>query len=223
MVPAGASATGKEYGIGVLKGAIGAVPWVGTLLNEALFDARSRLKQQRLNDFFIGVAEDVKKLSEDAIDHDFLQSDEFSDLIEDICNRVARTRNAEKRYQFQRVLVGAMTGANDPDFSSMFLAVLGEITEAELRILRGFARHLERKAAYAAKGEKLDMGAIDYGSNPWGFPPEVARQIIQSLIAKGLLFDDSHGRYDSDPFTVIMPTDLGGRFLAWLDGAGTTP
>lgn len=41
----------KEYGISTLKGMIGAIPFAGTFLNEVAFEARSRIKQERVNRF----------------------------------------------------------------------------------------------------------------------------------------------------------------------------
>ena len=35
----------------VIRGLVGAIPYVGTALNEAIFDFRSRLKQERLEKF----------------------------------------------------------------------------------------------------------------------------------------------------------------------------
>ncbi|WP_427339603.1 hypothetical protein [Caloranaerobacter sp. DY30410] len=43
----------KESGISILKGLIGAIPVVGTALNEAIFECRSRVKQKRVNNFII--------------------------------------------------------------------------------------------------------------------------------------------------------------------------
>ncbi|MCC6216131.1 MAG: hypothetical protein IT376_14805 [Polyangiaceae bacterium] len=47
----------KEYGLAVLKGAIGAIPFVGTAINEILFEARGRLKQARVEEFVRQVAD----------------------------------------------------------------------------------------------------------------------------------------------------------------------
>jgi hypothetical protein len=216
IVPAGHGEAAKEYGIGILRGTIGAIPWVGSLLNEVLFDARSRLKQERLNNFFIRVAEDVAKLKGDSIDRDFMNSEEFSDLIEEVCLRVARTQNEERRARFKGVLLNAFQGRTDPDFSTFFLDILSEITEPELTILQGFAKYLPAKAAHDRRGEQIDVGAIDYKNGVWGFDGTTAKQLVQALIAKGLLADDSQGRWSSQPFTIVIPTELGGRFLDWL-------
>src|SRR5215471_13023112 len=79
---------GREYALGVIKGAIGAIPFVGTLLNEVAFEARSRVKQRRLEAFFGEVAQSVRELSEAKIDREYLASEEFSDLFEDVATKV---------------------------------------------------------------------------------------------------------------------------------------
>jgi hypothetical protein len=113
-----------EYGLGVLKGIIGAVPYIGTALNEILFDVRSRLKQERLNSFFVEVAAEVAQLREGTIAHDFLKSEDFSDLVEDICVRVTRARSASRRKDFRKILLDAFQGRSQPDLGPLFLDLL---------------------------------------------------------------------------------------------------
>lgn len=52
-----------EYSLAALKGLIGAIPYAGTLLNEILFEARSRVKQERVNLFIIEFSEYLLKHS----------------------------------------------------------------------------------------------------------------------------------------------------------------
>jgi hypothetical protein len=212
-----------EYGLSVLKGIISAVPVVGGALNEILFAARSRLKQDRLNRFFQAVAEDVKALQEQTINRDFLASDEFSDLLEDICLRVAKAAAEEKRAYFRRVLVNAFQGKHDPDFAPMFMVILSDISEAEVTVLSAIQDYLP-PGVRAAEGKDTDrIRAIDYTGRPWGLDGTVARQVVQSLISKGLLVDDSLGRLETVAFTCVARSDLGARFVGWLggsDGAG---
>jgi hypothetical protein len=212
----GSKETAKEYGLSVFKGLVGAIPFAGTAINELLFEARSRLKQRRVKDFVAAVAEDVTRLTAEGINREFLASEDFSDLIEDIFIRVSRTKSAERRNHYKSILVRAFQGLSDPDFSTFFLNVLEEITEQEVTILRGFAKYLAEKPKYDARGEKLDVGAIDYAATQWGLDGVVAKQLVQALIAKGLLADTSAGYYDGEAFTHIIPTELGARFLAWL-------
>lgn len=179
-----------------------------------MFDTRSRIKQNRLNEFFESVAASVATLAESALDRDYIASEEFSDFMEDLTIRVANTRAQEKRERFRNVLLAAMRGRRDPNFDSLFLAILYEITEDELHVLGGFHNvYLERKK----RQTPLNVAPLDYDAPEiGGHPPVVFRTLIQSLIRKGLLFDDSHGRMSTDHYVVVEYTDLGIAFYEWL-------
>lgn len=198
-----------ETVVAAIKGALGFLP-CGTLLNEALFEARSRIKQERVNTFVGELSSAVRVLSEESIKKEFLTSEEFSDLIEDIFHRVTRTRSEQKRGHLRDVLVAAIQGRHDPDFGPLFLGVLEQVTEPELRVLQGFSKFVNDGS--------MEIGAIDYKDGLWDLQAPVAKQVVQALVAKGLLVDTSFGRYDAVPFTFVEPTELGRAFLGWLDG-----
>lgn len=210
------SGAAKEYGIGVLKGIIGALPYVGTLVNEALFDARSRLKQERLNAFFASVAESVEKLDRESIDHAYLGTEEFSDLIEDICLRVARMRSDQRRQHLRKQLLDAFQGRRQPDLGPLFMGLLEQISEDELNVLRTFVSFDKGRQEHEREGRKVDMGPIDYASKPWGLDESAAKQVLSALISKGLATDNSQAYYDSKPLDRVVPTVLGVAFYMWL-------
>jgi hypothetical protein len=214
----------QEYGLSVLKGAVGAIPFVGTLLNEVAFEARSRLKQRRLEAFFKEIADALAQLSEDKVDRNYLRSEEFSDLFEDVGNRVSQTRDDRKRVYFRNILVKGILGQSVPDLSAMFIALLHEITVEELSVLKGYALGVkwlrDKRNAARREGVKREvalMKPVDWSqSTIAGFPALSYREILQSLIRKGLLFDDSAGRLSTPPYTVIEGTDLGAHFYEWI-------
>jgi hypothetical protein len=205
----------RELGISLIKGAIGAIPFAGTAINEVLFEQRSRLKQQRLNDFFSDVAGDVGQLKQTAIDQRFIRSEEFSDLLEDILTRVAKTRSEEKRAHFRRVLVGAMEGRNDPDFAPHFLDLLTKLTDVELEILRRLGAGLSRYSGDDDDVRSITADRIDYQA--WGLAKEATTLAVQALVSKGLLADESHRRANVHAFGVVILSDLGWQFLKWLE------
>lgn len=210
----------REYGLSVVKGTIAAIPFVGGAINEILFEARSRLKQERLNRLFQAVAEEVAQLGEDKLDQEFLASDEFSDLIEDICLRASRTASERKARCFRRVLVDAFQGKYDSNFGEMFMNILGEITEAELHVLSSLERAFgTKRGPLKDEDERAQRAGIDYDRGPWGLDGSVAKQVVQSLVGKALLADDTYRLYGGKGFSVVVPTELGERFLEWLGEA----
>lgn len=209
----------RQGAIGMLRSALGAVPFVGTLLNEALFDVRSRIKQERLEEFITKLAEELDRLGQSAVDAEYLSTDEFSDRLEDILVRVSRQRHEERRQRLRQVLLRALGGERAVDFEPMFLSVVDETTEDELGVLTRFIKYGREARKRAADEPPLEIGAISYDVDQIdGFAPSEFRLLVQSLVRRGLLFDDSHGRWTTPPWTFVKPTDLGLEFADWLEG-----
>ena len=74
----------------VIRGLVGAIPCVGTALNEAIFDLRARLKQERLEKFVEKLAGVLKTLDTAKVDTAYIQSEEFVDFLEDVLIRAAK-------------------------------------------------------------------------------------------------------------------------------------
>jgi hypothetical protein len=142
----------------VLKGSISAIPFVGGAINEVVFEARSRLKQERLNRLFQAVAIDVAELGEGKVDRSFLATEQFSDLIEDVCLRVSRTSFERKAHRLRRVLVDAFQGKYDSNFEPMFMNILDEITEAELQVLSSLEKAFGGKRAPLTDEDERNAG-----------------------------------------------------------------
>lgn len=207
----------EEALIIVTKGTIGGIPFVGTLLNEALFESRSRLKQARLNAFFEKMVPRITQLEEEKIDKDHLRSEEFSDFFEELLQKVVKTKSEEKLELFRRVLLGAIMGNKSPDFSTLFLNILDELTVDEIKVFREhYELHLQRKE-HRTRGKHQGPEPIDYTQETIsGFKSAYYRQMLQSLIRKGVMFDDSHHRISTPPYRFVLPTDLGIAFFEWL-------
>ncbi len=211
----------EEALITAAKGMIGAIPFVGTLLNEALFEFRSRLKQARLNAFFEGMVPRITQLEEEKIDKDHLCSEEFSDFFEELLQKVVKTKSEEKLELFRRVLLGTMTGNKSPDFSTLFLNILDELTVDEIKVFRNrYELHLQlQQKEHRTRGKHPGPEPIDYTQETIsGFKSAYYRQMLQSLIRKGVMFDDSHHRMSTPPYRFVLPTDLGIAFFEWLSG-----
>ena len=74
----------------VIRGLVGAIPCVGTALNEAIFDLRARLKQERLEKFVEKLAGVLKTLDTAKVDTAYIKSEEFVDFLEDVLIRAAK-------------------------------------------------------------------------------------------------------------------------------------
>lgn len=126
----------QEAGISFLKGVIGAIPYAGTLLNEIIFDYRSRLKEKRLVGFVEELEKELSKYDETKIDFEYLKTDEFSDILEEILKKVVTSNSDEKIKRFKKILIGEMTASNNTEFKLTFLDITSKITETQILILK---------------------------------------------------------------------------------------
>jgi hypothetical protein len=117
---------------------------VGSFLNEIVFDYRSRVKQNRLNEFIDLLSEEFSKRSQDEVDFKKMESDEFGDLFESILKRVIQTSSKDKLERFKKVLVDHMTIERVTDYTETFLDLVARLSEVQISIL---SRHSKLKKA----------------------------------------------------------------------------
>ena len=129
----------------VVRGLVGAIPYVGTLLNEAIFDLRARLKQERLEKFVEYLADSLQTLEHDKIDVAYIQSAEFIDFLEDVLIRAAKVRAEEKRKKLAAVLAGRLQHAKGTPFDDRFLDLLIALSDIQVRILAEHLRAAEER------------------------------------------------------------------------------
>jgi len=126
----------KEVSISALKGAIGAIPVAGTLLNEIFFDYRSRIKEKRLLKFLEDLTMSIETLDSQKIDMNYMKTDEFSDILEEILKRVTVSNSEEKQIRFKKILIGEMTATCNTEFKMSFLDITSSLNEIQLIILK---------------------------------------------------------------------------------------
>ena len=213
----------REVVISIVKSSLSAVPWIGQALNEALFDFRARIQQERLNKFFTEVAEDVGRLNEEKIDKEYISTDEFSDYIESISKRVAENRSENKRARYRTILLSAISGNRPPDLSSVFLVILNEITDSELSL---FSKLYVINSSLPPPAKPIDENINDVRAcqftkertSEMGFEHSDFLAMVQSMVRKGILYDDGAGRFDTLPYEIIRMSELGVRFYKYLIG-----
>ena len=79
--------TKKATKISINKSLLGALPYVGSMLNEIFFERRSRIKQERLNNFIAELSEYLNNYSESDFDPNCINSESFGDIFESIIKR----------------------------------------------------------------------------------------------------------------------------------------
>ena len=187
----------------VVRGLVGAIPYVGTILNEAIFEGRARLKQERLEKFVEYLAENLQTLETDKIDAAYIQSAEFVDFLEDVLIRAAKVRAEEKRSKLAAVLAGRLQHAESTPFDDRFLDLLVYLSDTQVRILAEHLRAAEKRENSDSEEDAKHRQPSYYNVTESEYP-----LLIQDLMSRGLfVFAGGLGEV----------TELGRAFIYFLE------
>lgn len=128
----------KEVAVGAIRSAIGAIPFAGTAINEALFNVSARIKQKRLNAFVDLLMKHFSACSGEGLNLDRITSEEFVDLLESVIRRVVRTKKIEKLETLRDVLIAAIDIDEDTveqERIESFLDIIERVDTVHMKIL----------------------------------------------------------------------------------------
>lgn len=179
----------REVAVGALKGLASVFPFGGAL-NEVLFDIRGRVRQERFNAFVVGLGERVAQLEGAKVDFDYLRSEEFVDVLEEVLSQAPKTGSEAKRKHLQDVLTREFQGPTAGEMTLLYLDILRTITEQELRALQ-----------VTVGGDVSEFRRVD-------------QALVDALVGKGLLKESVGGPVER--LVPWMASRLGVQFLAWL-------
>lgn len=175
--------TTKEICIGAIKGALGAVPYIGSVLNEAFFETPNRIAQKRKEKHIESVIKKLQAINEDVIDINFIKSEDFSDLLQIILKNITLKNAAEKADFFSNLTVSSMLSSRSKqalEWQIRYIEIIAELNESEMHLLSALHNH------------RNPSGASIVGvSKPFGMEKQTFNLCFDSLISKGLVFDAS--------------------------------
>ena len=199
----------------LVRSLLGAIPFVGTALNEAIFDLSARLKQVRLEKFVEELDRNLRALEADKIDTAYIYSEEFVDFLEDVLIRAAKTRAEEKRKKLAAVLAGRLQHAKSTPFDDRFLDLLLSLTEIQVRIL---AEHLRAAKKRENSNQDTDEASTEHRQpGYYDLSDSEYRFLVQDLISKALLYTHAVGRGNLGVFQFLEVTELGQAFIRFLE------
>tara|TARA_R110002072_G_scaffold7473_10_gene40187 strand:- start:2863 stop:3660 length:798 start_codon:yes stop_codon:yes gene_type:complete len=114
----------------------GIIPYIGDALDEVVFEHRSRIKQNRINQFVESFKEFYKSLNIKQVKIDDIKSEEFGDVFEAILRSVANNRSKHKIEHFKNILANQIQHANYTDFTETYLDIVSKLNEVQISILK---------------------------------------------------------------------------------------
>lgn len=109
------NATAGEKAGEVVAIALNAIPVAGGVMSDIAGAVISKRQNRRLNQFLITLANNLKEL-ESRINIDFLHTENFQDLAEDIFSKAAETRQQEKLDALRAIFVNTVL-SNSPKYN----------------------------------------------------------------------------------------------------------
>ena len=207
----------SDYAVTVARSAFAAIPWFGGALNEAFFDHRARTKLRPFEEFVNDLGRDLRALGEAAVDREFLASEAFGDLVESTIRRIVLSGAKEKRERLRKVLVNQISSPLPSDYQELFLDLASEVSEKSIAILSAY-RDAWSRPRTADEPERTPKQGDFRDPGRYGLAPGEHRFLIQHLIARGLMYDDSVGRWNTSALQIVEISDLGLEFLRFVEG-----
>jgi len=131
--------------------AMNAIPYGGGVLAGIVQSVISRRQNRRLNDFLNRLVKEVQGIK-DQLNEEFMKSEDFGDLAEEIITKAADTRQAEKLDAFRAIFLNSIL-SDHPDYN--------EISEIADLITRWQPRHtIMLKILFNPRNADQQMGIV---------------------------------------------------------------
>jgi hypothetical protein len=145
----------SDVGAAFLKGIVGAAPFVGSMLAEAIGATIPNQKLDRLIAFAKELDDRVKYLEEDTVQLK-TQSAEFTDLLEDGLTQASRAMSDERRAYIASLLANSITTDQLTHVEQKkLLSLLGELNDAEILTLKFYSLRFNERREFAEIHQEL--------------------------------------------------------------------
>lgn len=220
-----------------LKGLVGAVPFVGSILQEAVSVVIPNQRVDRVVLTMECFAQKIAHMEEDVLKAKML-TEEFTDLLEDAIPQAARSLSEERREYIASFLKNSLTSEElDHVHEKKLLSILGELNDAEIIFLRHnslnayekqkegfFEKHLDIlapvKAVFGSPRHDLDKRAMrDSFQEKLIDEGLVRRKFVQPQPGSSPEMDQETGMLKSK---YIVITQLGRALLRYIDQPAST-
>lgn len=198
-----------------------AAPVLGPAMDALLEGSGTKLKEERVMAFIEELSRQVQALQTHptAGDQAALQ-----DLLLNVIERVARTRSADKRQRFARLVKMQLQQPASWEMVDVFARLLDDLSDLHVLILdiANKAPMVKSEAVANLKVIVIEKRRDDNATIPSlerlipGVGVDAIRAMCAELVARGLLHDEGIGRWDMKPLELFVITTFGADFLHWV-------
>ncbi|SRX76314.1 hypothetical protein [Aequorivita antarctica] len=216
----------RETETAILKGLIGSIPAVGTLINEILFESANRVYQSRVNETVEILKEKISNIETTQVNREYLNSPDFFDYTNELFKNILKARSREKKEALSKMYIESFVKESqfETDTIRLFMNFVTELNLVQINILKfvkenqdelmGVASFLNFHGKYSSfqGAYKLSRFEFKYYSS------DLESKSLLSFGAglsdyfdtsKTLALEDHH-----DPSAIL--TELGREFITYL-------
>jgi hypothetical protein len=120
----------------IAKAIVQLIPGIGTFINEILSNKGGKIKEQRLESFLNALYECIRIVDQSTIKKEWVQSEEFYDLLNAAIESSLKTRSKEKLYINAMIITNSLILENKDRFMpEEYLSAISDLTPLELKAL----------------------------------------------------------------------------------------
>lgn len=117
-----------------LRSAVNAIPYIGGSLDILLTSEWNKFHQRRIDDLLSQLSSDLRSV-ENAIDNDYLRTEEFFDIFYEVVKEASKTRLDNKRKLYSKILRDSITRENETRRTETLLGIISGLNETDLFFL----------------------------------------------------------------------------------------
>lgn len=215
-----------EGRISILKASISLVPYVGSAINEILFELPNRIQQSRINEA-VGLLENkFKALDQSAISKEYIESADFFDFTRTLFEESLKIGSQEKREMLSEIYTSAIeTSENfERGRSRLFMRFVSEMHLEQIRILQFIQSketELNQIQTYMKFFDLYNGLLKEFSKGQYDFKYYCSDLENKSLISLGAGLDDFRSKsgflaLESHEGASVTLTELGHTFLVYL-------
>jgi len=223
---------GNELAIIIRDSIVEKIPLAGSVTIRFL-SWEQRVRHERIISFIEDLVSSLQDTDKDEINWEYLSSQDFSDLIMLVVQRVEQTSSKEKLQRFKEILLKEVKTPYLSDFKDTFLDILLKINEDQIKILVFYQKldnkEISIKFNYTPKNKGIRGVSEVIGSKTvardenvyvnqtyFGMDQDIYDFLIQDLLSKYLLYDIGFNRFQWGHVLVPSVSPLGKEFLLFV-------
>lgn len=168
---------------------------LGPIINNA-FDNHSHLSQKRKEKYLELVIKKLENVEEDLIDKEFIQTEDFIDLIQTIMSKISIRQTAEKTEFFANLSIASLlkTRTQEPiDWQIRFIDIIADLNEEEMSYLRALCDHKVISQSDLCFSSLISKGlVVDMAEQTSALMTPLAKKTMDFIIEVQKILKTSH-------------------------------